>query len=1761
MMKKLLSLGNSFGRLKFLFLLLVVGSARGQVSAYGVAQEAGSTTLSALVTPTTLIASGVQVDDQVFDINIGALSPAMSFQFNGVSYSHVYLSTNGFVFFDADNTPAYNSYANLYTPLDGSPAYDGAIAVHARDIDFAPGTAIGQTLTYSVEGASPNRILKIEWRGRRSNGLNLAYDSSTNLIFQLHLYESTYVGEPNSIRMEFGAFSNTFGGISSTPAPGQMGLRGPNGSSAQVIAMSVANGAVWPNPLNYTNNNANQVFLSSARIVASSAKRIWFRPISCSAPSALAISNANHNSASATWTAPSGSPAGYEWELRTSGAAGSGAAGLASSGTPAGTGASFAGLSPGTTYTLYVRTDCGGSYSAWTSVSFTTSCTPEPLPYYQFFDSGWPFPYTPPAIVPCSSVLLNGGPVNWVTSYGTPATIAEGFTDEHLEYVDPPGTAAANTYFFTNGVDLSTGSTVYRLSYLYGGSHDTPGTYNEMEVSIGNIPNAYGMTNAAHGKMLVDYTNANGNSIKSSPIRGVLNFTLGALPTDAYYVGFRAHSPDNMGKIYLDEILLEEETCFPPAIGTITKTTNSAEVNFAVPSMGAPGGGYEYYLSTSSTPPNYDDIATGSLPSAATVINLSGLAANTTYYVWIRSNCGMQYSVWNQATFTTDAIIPPTTVSMLNATYVHPSPVCNAVGNGSILFTDSGGVAGNYGNYEHNGVNNSVSRVYTFQASAGYQLKADFTSFSTEANYDGLRIFDGPNSSSPMISSGAAAGFNTTTCPAGSFHGTNSPGVRYSTSGYLTFVWNSDVSIVSSGWQAMLTCVRVPSITSFTPNNNACSPGTTVTITGTNFPASADPAPIVRFNGTAATVTSHNTTTIVVTLPAGATSGLISVSNGTDTGYSATPFSVYAPPPVTTGASVCQGATPVTFLTSSTACNGFSIPSTPNQISGAWTASSPSAVRQFSSTNSAVCNFSSEMRQYEAIEFRVTVAGSYTFFMDALSPNQDGMGYIAASPFTAGVCSANFLRGDDDSGGALRPRMTVNLTPGVTYLLFSTTFGVTNPGTFNWTVTPPSGGDIMLYQNGQIEWYTAASGGTAVGTGASWNPVGSDPALPDTNTPGVYTYYAACSTNPTCRRATTFTITATPTVAISPASGSLCPNVPTMLTVSGTATNTVWSSSIAGTLFTDAAGITNYNGTSSLSTIYVRSNANVTVTVTGTAGGNPCPGVASAVFTVNTRTWNGTAWTGGAPTINDGIVFAGNYNQNANVSGCSCRVNAGANVTIPSNYTMTLQNGLTVIAGGTLTFENNASLLQISDTAANAGAVIYKRSTTPMNQYDYTYWSSPVSPQTLVGVSPATMSDKYFQYNTTLNQYQSVPSNTLMVEGKGYLIRAPQPGVVVAPYPAWTAGTVFTAIFSGNANNGVPNNGVYNIPTVKATNSALSLIGNPYPSALDADAFILANSTVLGGTLYFWTHNTPISGNQYVGSDYAVYNLNGGVGTAPGGGTGNTNTPDGNIAAAQGFFANANASRPNGTMNAVMNNSMRLAGSNSMFFRQSASGKNRVWLDLKNDTGAFKQTLVGYMDNATNGKDQFYDSDIVEAGNPVSLYSVNETDKLAIQGRAMPFDANDQVPLGYRTDAAGLYHVSLSNYDGLFLDQQVYLEDLYLGVIHDLKESDYSFTSVVGTFNDRFVLRYTTEALGVNDADAGQNSILVFKNKQDVHVASGKVDMQTIRIYDLRGRLLTQKLNVNSDTAIFEDLPYANQVLMVQIVAKNGQQFNKKLIF
>jgi hypothetical protein len=542
-------------------------------------------------------------------------------------------------------------------------------------------------------------------------------------------------------------------------------------------------------------------------------------------------------------------------------------------------------------------------------------------------------------------------------------------------------------------------------------------------------------------------------------------------------------------------------------------------------------------------------------------------------------------------------------------------------------------------------------------------------------------------------------------------------------------------------------------------------------------------------------------------------------------------------------------------------------------------------------------------------------------------------------------------------------------------------------------------------------------------------------------------------------------------------------------------------------------------------------------------------------------TWDGSGWSPSTPTSVDKIIFNGNYLSSGDMTACSCQVNSGT-VFIKSGHTLSLANELTV-SGGSLTFENNSSLIQSNTgSSINTGTIIYKRNSTPIINDDYTYWSSPTNgTQTLLNFSPYTQGDKFFIFD---NNWANVSTSSTFLPGIGYSIRSPE---------GTSASTASIVSFQFT---GIPNNGTIAVPVTAQQDASgqqegIRLVGNPYPSAIDADAFIDANITGSGtinktitGTLYFWTHNHTLSGNDYLATDYATYTKFGGTGTGSAvSGTGNSSTPIKYIASGQGFFVEVDAPG-----NVTFNNAMRGSANNTNFYktatRKSASSEShRVWLNLTNSSKNFSQALMGYSSMATNDYDPGIDG-VSFDGDQHSIYSLLGEDMLTIQAKGLPFDDKDTIPIGYIVNVAGETSISIDHVDGMFNEEQsVYLEDLVLGVIHDIKTAPYTFSSEAGTFNDRFVVRFinANKTLGTNNFDELSNTVLVSNKNKQIKINSSVEMIDKVQIYDLLGRSIYQKMNVNTTEFLISNLVSNHQALLVKIIFKNGQTVSKKIIY
>lgn len=766
-----------------------------------------------------------------------------------------------------------------------------------------------------------------------------------------------------------------------------------------------------------------------------------------------------------------------------------------------------------------------------------------------------------------------------------------------------------------------------------------------------------------------------------------------------------------------------------------------------------------------------------------------------------------------------------------------------------------------------------------------------------------------------------------------------------------------------------------------------------------------------------------------------------------------------------------------------------------------------------------------------------TSSTTFKFYTTASGGSPIATSTVTASPYTVtyttGTLSATatyYVEAVTNSSGATTPRKAVQVT--VSAVPAAPTVTVTQPtcsvATGTITVNNPT-----------------ASGMTYSINGSTY-----------TNTTGVFTLVASGTYNVTAKSAagcissvTTATVNTQPFTPAQPTTNGL--TQPSCTLTSGSFTITNYNAAYTYSVSPSSGVII------SGSTVTAPSG---TYTVTATSGS--CTSVASNNVVISqqpTNTWNGSVWSNGTPTLAQKLVFSGNYSSTGNVSGCTCSVTSGTVVFNPG-HTLTIAHEVTVNPGGSLTFEDTASLVQINDSSVNSGNITYKRKTTPMKLYDYGYWSSPVTNATLSQLA----GDSYFySFSPSANTYVYHTAATNMALGVGYLSRTPE-NLVYNPT------LILESTFVGT-----PNNGVISTPIVKST-ATNNLIGNPYPSAIDIDLFLTdpANSGIVNGTIFLWTHNTAITNNNYSVNDYAKYNLTGGVATASAALSGGA-VPTGKVAAGQGFFIEANTALANGTYSATFKNSMRISGNNNQFFRTNNSNtvnsndggsvsqsleKHRVWLSVSNNEGAYNEMLVGYIQNATNDFDALFDGKTTVVGNPVSIYTTVGTTDLAIQGKALPFSTADVIPFGYATTISGELTISLENFDGLFNNQNIYLLDKVTGQYHDLKAANYTFTSVNGTFNDRFELRFDTQALGVNTNTVSDNDIKVVSNGQGLSVYCASTPITEVAIFDVLGKLLFSQNNLENNALEAIQLQGVSQMLLVKVTLENGQTHTKKTL-
>ncbi|WP_211342491.1 LamG-like jellyroll fold domain-containing protein [Hyunsoonleella aestuarii] len=482
-------------------------------------------------------------------------------------------------------------------------------------------------------------------------------------------------------------------------------------------------------------------------------------------------------------------------------------------------------------------------------------------------------------------------------------------------------------------------------------------------------------------------------------------------------------------------------------------------------------------------------------------------------------------------------------------------------------------------------------------------------------------------------------------------------------------------------------------------------------------------------------------------------------------------------------------------------------------------------------------------------------------------------------------------------------------------------------------------------------------------------------------------------------------------------------------------------------------------------------------------------------------------------------------------------------------------------------------------------------------------WTSSYDPNP--GTSGKTLSDRwiYTYENFTSNTYlewRYVGENTPFNVGLGYTMKG-----------SGAPGTLQNYVFMGKPNNG-------DITTdIDLNNNAL--VGNPYPSAINAREFIKDNIPLLNpnnsasqanpdttgsidGTLYFWIHfdsnNTHIL-RDYEGG-YATYTLGGGISPPTGeqyntvdnfyvSGSGNSFLIPGDyIPVGQGFFT-ASATANKLSEDVKFENDQRVfereSPTNSIFLKsgnsknpkenastpqtKEADGLQRLRLIYSTPEGARRYLLLAFTPNnvASDNFDYGYDAKVLD-NNPNDMLFMIDDEKFVIQGVGA-FDKTKQYPIGLFSKTGGAVEVAVSELENMLPNTKVYMYDSLLGTYTKIngKNQKFGMTLDAGDYTNRFYITFQKENNSLSIEDNVSNNIIVnyLQNSKEIYIkTSNGDDIKQVYLNNILGQTVKSWNKTNTPSFSNEmRIPVSRQVAegtyIIEVQTASGSM-NKKIV-
>ncbi|RTY90244.1 T9SS type A sorting domain-containing protein [Flavobacterium sp. GT3R68] len=548
---------------------------------------------------------------------------------------------------------------------------------------------------------------------------------------------------------------------------------------------------------------------------------------------------------------------------------------------------------------------------------------------------------------------------------------------------------------------------------------------------------------------------------------------------------------------------------------------------------------------------------------------------------------------------------------------------------------------------------------------------------------------------------------------------------------------------------------------------------------------------------------------------------------------------------------------------------------------------------------------------------------------------------------------------------------------------------------------------------------------------------------------------------------------------------------------------------------------------------------------------------------------------------------------------------------------------------------NDAQLLQGTAAAgANKGLgnlSVFQEGT--VNNYQYNYWCSPVgntASATAVNnpfgitqlkdvtglttsnnptvsawnnydgtASPLTIAQYWIWKFVTSNAYSQwvqVGAATTVNAGEGFTMKG-------------SSGTNATTV-NGVQNNsgskqrydfrGKPNDGSISV-AVSLNN--FTLVGNPYPSAIDINLFLLdpSNAAVITGTAYFWEqvvvnshyinayqggYGTYTPGAGYTVAAFNSYNGSGGI-IAPTGSSGSAIerrfSPIG-----QGFMVKGSAAGSVTMKNTfrtfvkegvpTFSQFARVAGTNdnpdSEYFPEIPNVANIDYTQIKKgyapqlkinamfDNVGVRPTTLAFDNSATDGFDYGWDGRSPSTENAEFYYVVDNDEYVA---SVVKFDKDKRIPLGFRCLQPTNFKVKLVDVlYGFDANQNVYIHDKETDMYHDIKNGMFDLTLPAEDNRTRFELTFKDAAAPLGTEEAVNQSFVVYQNNNTKNVTVSnpmQVELASCGLYDVAGKMIFSKKALGSNTSYeFSTANLSDGIYIVKLITKDNSEISKKII-